>query len=91
MKKEYIIGFVIGVLLLGTMSYKTTEGQDAYYQTPGVSIPLMQKNVIITKKYDYMRSLLKKGYICEDVDIVGKYESAYVQSKIYKYYTMVKY
>jgi hypothetical protein len=34
---------------------------------------------------------MNKGYVLEDVDVVGRYVSAYERSKIFKYYTMVKY
>lgn len=46
-----------------------------------------QISIIVTRDKQEMRSLLKRGYICEDVDITF---SQYAQvSKMY--YTMVKY
>jgi hypothetical protein len=89
MKKEYIIGFMTAILVFGLYSYTDTNGKYIDHIPREVyNIPVKQKNVIVTKKYDYVRDLLKKGYVCEDVDIVGH---SYSNSSTVKYYTMVKY
>jgi hypothetical protein len=91
--KKQITGFIAALVLFVMYSYKTTNG-DIVHETSSrarynISIPLAQKNIIVTSNHDYVKKLIVKGYVCEDVDIV--FFGAYSKSTNKKYYTMIKY
>jgi hypothetical protein len=82
--KKIIIGVIIGFGLFSIFSYRTTDNNkypDVGYTNRVYIYPPKQNDVIVTKDYNRMKSLLKSGYICQDVDL----------NSGSTYYTMIKY
>lgn len=86
----WLLAAVLAGAIPALMSYRTTDGEaTGGNYTHKVIIPLKQRNVVVTESYNYMRELLAKGYVCEDVDLIYGHATAIYEVR--KYYTMVKY
>lgn len=86
MRKELIYGILIGLGLFMILGFKDTNNQyvKGYTSNTVYNIPLKQKDVIVTSNTKQMKLFLKKGYVCEDVDIDPIYRDEI-------HYTLVKY
>lgn len=84
MRKELIYGILIGLGLFMILGFRDTNNQyvKGYTTNTVYNVPLKQTDVIVTSNQKQMKALLKKGYVCEDVD-------PYYRGVIY--YTLVKY
>lgn len=78
----------LGIGTMCILSYKTTDGNDASISSgqSNIIIPLKQSYVIVATDYSRVKSLLKKGFICEDVDLAFGSNTS-----VSYHYTMVKY
>jgi len=86
--KNILIGAIIAFVVFSILSYKTTDERSVGgLQRLEYSLPLMQKNVIVTTSSKQMLKLIKKGYVVQDVDLsVGGSENYYLH-----HYTLIKY
>jgi hypothetical protein len=77
MKKNLeILGFIALFIILVSAGMNYNSQKQQYF--------------ITTQSYKKANSLLKRGYIIQDVDIVSRNESSYTSS-IHIYYTLIKY
>lgn len=79
---------ILGVLVL--FSFTAVDGVERSVYPTRMVAPLQQKAIIVTGSYKKMKLYIKRGWVVEDVDVVAMNASAY-DSKIWKYYTLVKY
>ena len=83
--KNYLIGGLITICVLGLFSYTTTDNEGTNANVRKVfNIPLKQKRVVTTNNIGYVNKLVKKGYVVEFVT-----ENPYRNSKTT--YTLIKY
>ena len=88
--KKVTIGILLGIMITAISSYTTTNNRESYVYSQRVIIPLKQKNIVITGNYKKMKSMVRNGYILEDVDFIATNVSPY-RSNVTKYYTLIKY
>lgn len=83
--KDYLIGGLVTIAILGLLSYTTTDNEGTSANRRKVfNIPLKQQRVVTTSDIDYVNKLVKKGYVVEFVT-----ENSYRNAKTT--YTLIKY
>lgn len=86
--KNYLIGGLITIVILGLFSYTASDGS-----SPGGSrrvvynVPLKQNKVYTTQDINYVNKLVKQGYVVEFVTENHLYNS----DKTFTTYTLIKY
>ena len=85
--KNYLIGGLITIVILGLFSYTTTDGGTTGGASQRViyNVPLKQKRVVTTDNLEYVNQLVQKGYVVQFVT-----ENRY-GSRSYTNYTLIKY
>ena len=85
--REYLLGGLITITVLGLFSYTTTDNGHTEANLRRVfNIPLKQKKVVTTQNIGYVNKLLKSGYVLQFVT-----ERQWGTSDSYVRYTLVKY
>ncbi len=75
-------------IVFSVMSYSTTDGRNSNGGfSATIIIPLKQKGIVVTDNIKQVYKLIKKGWVVEDVDIIGE---SYHRD-IERYYTLIKY
>lgn len=88
--KNITIGIIIALSTLALLSYKSTDNKEINFSRSTIysciTIPVKQRDVIVTDKEDDVKKLIKKGYTVQDVDVLvvpGTFKS------LVKYYTLI--
>jgi hypothetical protein len=70
--KNGLIGVVIGFCILSLFSYTDTKGVERNdYNVKGIVIlPLKQKRIAVVDNLDRANTLVQKGWVLQDVDLV---------------------
>lgn len=85
--KNYLIGGLITIVILGLFSYTTTDGGLTNYTHRAIyNIPLKQKKVVTTVDIAYVNRLVQKGWVVQFVT-----ERQWGTSDSYTRYTLIKY
>ena len=87
--KNYLIGGLITIVILGLFSYTTTDGGRTDNGSQGAiyNIPLKQKRVVTTEDIKYVNQLIQKGYVVQFVTEGHRGNT----SQTYTTYTLIKY
>jgi hypothetical protein len=90
--KQLFIG--AGALFIAAILLSFTDVHNNHpryaYSDQVLSVPVKQKAIVIVNSVTRCNQLLKKGFICQDVDIVRVPKNHYDGVTVY-YYTMIKY
>lgn len=86
--KNYLIGGLVTIVVLGLFSYNTSDGNRANGGLERVvyNIPLKQRKVITTESIEYVNRLVQNGYVLQFVT-----ERQWGTSDSHVRYTLVKY